>query len=44
MYDNYYPYTDNFGGDRNVEIFEQNPIWMMYYLDSLQFIYDYDVK
>ena len=42
--DHYMVFTDNYGGDRSLDIADGNPVWMTLYLDGLQYLYNYDVK
>lgn len=41
--DHYMVFTDNYGGDRSLDIADGNPVWMTLYLDGLQYLYNYDV-
>ena len=36
--------TDNYGGDRSLDVSDGNPVWMTIYLDGLQFLYNFDVR
>jgi len=35
--------TDNYGGDRSLDISDGNPVWQTIYLDGLQMLYNFDV-
>ena len=41
--EHYMVMTDNYGGDRSLDISDGNPVWMTIYLDGLQFLYNHDV-
>lgn len=36
--------TDNYGGDRSLDIADGNPVWQTIYLDGLQMLYNLDVR
>ena len=42
--DHYMVLTDNYGGDRSLDVSDGNPVWMTIYLDGLQFLYNFDVR
>ena len=41
--EHYMVLTDNYGGDRSLDVADGNPVWMTIYLDGLQFLYNHDV-
>ncbi len=44
IYDTYFPITDAFGTDKNVDIADMDAKWLYTYFDNLQILYDYDVR
>lgn len=42
--EHYMVMTDNYGGDRSLDVSDGNPVWMTIYLDGLQFLYNFDVN
>ena len=44
IYDTYFPITDAFGTDKNVDIADMDAKWLYMYFDNLQILQDYDVS
>jgi hypothetical protein len=42
VYTRYFPFTENYGGDKNVDPGDANPIWLQIYFDNIQRLHNYD--
>lgn len=42
--DHYFLFTENFGGDRGLDVSDGYPFWNILYLDGVQYLHNFDVK